>query len=148
MAARKSAISIDYGVFEDFAEKLEKLGADLKEVFTDVMEQEGETVAEDTKEAVQKAYLPAKGAYSTGETEKAIVSSPKVEWSGYVGEMGLGFDKSKPGAGGFLITGTPRMAPDHELEKIYGQKKYERKMTKDMADYLQAEIEDRLKRFT
>lgn len=148
MAARKSAISIDYGVFEDLAAELETLGADLQKIMTDVMEQEGETVAEDTKEAVQHAYLPAKGAYSTGETEKSIVSKPTVKWSGPVGEMGLGFDKSKPGAGGFLITGTPRMAPDHQLEKIYSQKSYERKMTKDIAEYLEAEIQDRLKRFT
>lgn len=147
MAGRKSALSIDFSVFEDYAAELEKLGADLKEVFTDVMEQEGETVAEDTKEAVKKAYLPAKGEYSTGDTENSIIMRPKVEWSGFLGEMGLGFDKTKPGAGGFLITGTPRMQPDHELEKIYSQKKYERNLRKDMMDYLQAEIEDRLGRF-
>lgn len=147
MAARKSALSIDFSVFEDFAAELEDLGGDLKEIFTDVMEQEGETVAEDTKEAVQKAYLPAKGKYSTGETEKSIVMHPQVQWSGTLGEIGLGFDKTKQGAGGFLITGTPKMQPDHELEKIYSQKKYEREMTKDIMDYLQAEIDDKLKRF-
>lgn len=147
MAARKSAFSIDFSVFEDFAEELDKLGANLKEVFTDVMEQEGETVAEDTKEAVKKAYLPAKGEYSTGDTENSIIMQPKVEWSGFLGEMGLGFDKTKPGAGGFLITGTPKMQPDHELEKIYSQKRYERNLTKDMMEYLQAEIDDRLGRF-
>ena len=147
MSARKSALSIDFSVFEDFATELEGLGADLKEVFTDVMEQEGETVAEDTKAAVQKAYLPAKGEFSRGETESSIIMQPKVEWSGSLGEIGLGFDKTKPGAGGFLITGTPKMQPDHELEKIYSQKKYERNMTKDIMEYLQAEIDDRLKRF-
>ena len=58
MAARKRGLSIDFSVFEDFAAELEGLGGDLKEIFTDVMEQEGETVGEDTKEAVKKAYPP------------------------------------------------------------------------------------------
>lgn len=145
--ARKKGLSIDFSVFEEFAEKLDDLGADLKKIFTDVMEQEGETVAEDTKEAVKKAYLPAKGEFSRGDTESSIVMHPKVEWSGTLGEIGLGFDKTQRGAGGFLITGTPKMQPDHELEKIYSQKKYEREMTKDIMEYLQAEIEDQLKRF-
>lgn len=145
--AGRYGFHIDYQVFSDFSEELEKLGANLKEVFTDVMEQQGETVAEDTKEAVQKAYLPAKGAYSTGETEKTIVMQPKVQWSGMVGEIGLGFDKNQPGAGGFLITGTPKMAPDAQLEKIFVRKKYQRDMEKDMMKYLQAEIDDRLGRF-
>lgn len=147
MAARKNSISIDFSVFSDYAEELDKLGADLKEIFTDVMEQEGETVAEDTKEAVQKGNLPAGGKYSQGDTERAIIAQPKVEWSGELGEMGLGFDKTLPGAGGFLITGTPKMQPVQELVDIYGRKSYERKMTEDIMDYLGAEIDDRLKRF-
>lgn len=147
MAARKNSISIDFSVFSDYAEELDKLGADLKEIFTDVMEQEGETVAEDTKDAVQKGNLPAGGKYSQGDTERAIIAQPKVEWSGELGEMGLGFDKTLPGAGGFLITGTPKMQPVQELVDIYGRKSYERKMTEDIMDYLGAEIDDRLKRF-
>lgn len=147
MTARKSSLNVDFSVFADFAEELDKLGGNLQEIFTDVMEQEGETVAEDTKEAVKDAYLPAKGKYSNGDTEDSIVMRPKVKWSGTLGEIGLGFDKSKPGAGGFLITGTPRMKPDYELERIYGQKKYERELVRDIMDYLQAEISDRVGRF-
>jgi hypothetical protein len=145
--AKRNGFHIDYQVFSDFAEELEKLGADLKEVFTDVMEQEGENVAQDTKEAVQKAYLPAKGAYSTGDTEKTIVMQPKVHWSGSVGEINLGFDKHLPGAGGFLITGTPKMQPDHALEDIYVRKRYQRNMTKSMMDSLQDQIDVRIGRF-
>lgn len=145
MAARKRGISIDYSAFETFAEELEKLGADLKEVFTEAMEKQGEKVALDTKDAVKQVYLPAKGKYSQGDTEKAIDMHPKVEWSGSVAEIGLGFDKTKSGAGGFLITGTPKMQPDYKLEKIFGQKKYEREMVKEIANQLQEEINDRIK---
>lgn len=144
-SGRKSALNIDFSVFSDYAERLDELGADLKEIFTDVMQQEGETVAEDTVEAVQKANLPAEGDYSRGNTEKSIDKHPTVEWSGSLGEMGLGFDKTKPGAGGWLITGTPKMKPDYELQRIYGRKTYERKITEHIMDYLNAEIDARLK---
>lgn len=144
MAKRKNSISIDFGVFEQYAEELDNLGADLKEIFTDVMEQEAETVQEDTLDAIKDANLPAQGEYSIGRTRESINPNPKVEWSGSIGEIGLGFDKTKPGAGGFLITGTPKMQPDQALVDIYGRKSYERKITNSIMDYLQAEIEDRL----
>lgn len=149
MAARKSAIEIDFGVFEDLADQLEKLNADLKETFSEVMEEEGKKVAKDTVEAVQDANLPAGGKYSSSakETANSVIMNPKVEWSGSEGSIGLGFDKTKPGAGGFLITGTPKMRPDYALEKIYGQKKYERDMRKHIIEGLQKQIEKRLGQF-
>lgn len=146
MAGRNS-LKIEFSVFEDFAAKLDELGADLKSIFTDVMEQEAETVAEDTKEAVERANLPARGIYSQGDTKDSIVMQPRVEWSGDLGEIGLGFDKTKPGAGGFLITGTPRMRPDYKLEDIYARKSYERKLVGDIMDYLSAEIDDHMREF-
>lgn len=141
---RKNSISIDFSVFEDYAAELDDLGANLQEIFEDVMEQEAETVQEDTLEALDNANLPAQGEYSIGTTKDNVNQHPKVEWSGSIGEVGLGFDKTKPGAGGFLITGTPKMRPDQALVDIYGRKKYERKITNSIMEYLQAEIEDRL----
>ena len=141
MAKRKSMLSIDFSNFSDYAERLDELGADLKKVFADAMEQAAETVQEDTLEALESAYLPADGIYSKGITKQQVITNAKVEWSGYVGEIGLGFDKSKPGAGGFLITGTPRMQPDYKLEDIYGRKKYENQIKKDIEEVLQAEID-------
>ena len=141
MAQRKSMLSIDFSNFSDYAERLDELGADLKKVFADAMEQAAETVQEDTLEALESAYLPADGIYSKGITKQQVITNAKVEWSGYVGEIGLGFDKSKPGAGGFLITGTPRMQPDYKLEDIYGRKKYENQIKKDIEEVLQAEID-------
>lgn len=146
--ARKSIIQIDFGVFEELADQLEGLGADLKECFADAMEKEGKKVAEDTVAAVASANLPAKGAYSTGDTQKAIIMQPKVEWSGSEAAIGLGFDKTKPGAGGFLITGTPKMQPDYALEKIFTQKKYERDMKKRIMESLQDQIDKRLGQFS
>ena len=149
MAARKSAIEIDFGVFEDLADQLEKLGADLKECFAEAMEKEGKKVAEDTVKAVADVNLPAEGKYSSQqkETKASIIMDPKVEWSGSEAVLPLGFDKSKPGAGGFLITGTPKMDPDYALEKIYSQKRYERNVRIAIMEDLQEQIHKRLGQF-
>lgn len=129
---RKNSINIDFNGFAVYAEKLEELEANVKDVFTEVMEKTAQKVQDETKSATAAANLPARGEYSRGATMNSIIQNPRVQWSGYTGEIGLGFDKTKRGAGGFLITGTPRMAPDYALEKIYGDKKYERDLKKDI----------------
>lgn len=139
----RKKFSIDYSAFSDYAEMLDNLGADLKEIFDDAMGQAAETVQDDVRAAMAANNLPAKGQYSQGDTEGSIISDPKVEWSGNVGEIGLGFDKTKSGAGGFLITGTPYMRPDYALEKIFVNKKYQNTIVKDITQSLQDEIDSR-----
>lgn len=144
MSARKRMIDINFACFGDYAEKLDNLGASLQEAFSKAMEQAAETVQEDTIEAMAKGNLPAGGKYSQGDTEAAIIRDAKVVWHGSVGEIDLGFDKTKPGAGGFLITGTPKMQPNRALEDIYGRKKYERDLKKDIEEVLQDEINKKM----
>lgn len=146
MAKRKSHISIDFSQFTDYAAQLEKLNADLKKIFSDAMEQAAETIENDTVNAMKASYLPAHGKYQSKErwTEQSIIHDAKVKWDGPMGEIGLGFDKTKRGSGGFLITGTPKMRPDRELARIYSQKKYEAEILKDIREHLQEEINERL----
>jgi len=141
MASRKRMIDIDFACFGDYAEKLDKLGANLQQAFSKAMEQAAETVQNDTISAMASGNLPAGGKYSQGDTEAAIIHDPKVVWHGSLGEIDLGFDKTKPGAGGFLITGTPKMQPNRALEEIYSRKKYERDLKKDIEKALQDEID-------
>ncbi len=150
MASRNHGLSIDFSCFESYAEELEKLGADIPEIFSEVMEEAGKEVQEKTKEASANAYLPAGAKYrsSNSETLAAIDPSPKPIVSGSVIEIGLGFDKSKPGAGGFLITGTPKMAPDYKLEDLYVRKRYKNKLVKEIGESLQDEIDKRFRRFS
>ena len=71
----------------------------------------------------------------------SIIDSPKANWQGTFGTIGMGFDKSAPGAGGFLITGTPRMRPDYKLEDIFARKKYARKIRMQIIEQFQDEID-------
>ena len=76
--------------------------------------------------AVQPGNLPAKGKYSSAPHVKdALDNSMDVDWSGYVGELKVGFDLKSQG--GFtsiwLMYGTPRMKPARGLKSsIYGPK--------------------------
>lgn len=139
--ARKQMISLDFNIFADYAEKLDNLGVSLEKVFSEAMEKAAAEVQEDTIAALEKANLPAKGKYSNGQAESTVLRDVKVKWSGSIGEVNLGFDKTTPGAGGFLITGTPRMQPDMALAEIYGSKKYENKLKKQIKKDLQAAID-------
>ena len=140
--SRKNYIAVDFSNFADFAEKLDRLNADLKQIFGDAMERAAERVQEDTREAVESSYLPAGGKYSTGDTQSSIIRDTKVKWSGSVGEVHLGFDKSKPGAGGFLITGTPKMQPDAALATMYTGKKYQRQINDQIKKDLQEALDE------
>ncbi len=94
----------------------------------------GKEITTDTIEAVQKANLPAGGKYSRGDTEQAVVRNPSVEWDGGVASIPCGFDFDKPGAGGWLISGTPKMRPDAELRRMYKAKKYMKDKQTEIAD--------------
>lgn len=138
---RKNYISINFSNFAEYAEKLDRLNADLKKIFGDAMEDAAKQVQEDTRKAVDNAYLPAGGIYSDGETKASIIRDITPKWSGSLGEVKLGFDKTKPGAGGFLITGTPKMAPDAPLAEMYSGRKYQRQIQKKIEQSLQKELD-------
>lgn len=142
--AGRYKLSIDSSALEALAEELERLGGNLKSVMDDALQQAGETVAADTMEAMDRSNLPAKGKYSTGDTARTVIreSDVRVEWSGNIASVGLGFDKSKKGAGGFLITGTPRMQPDYALEQIFTRKTYQKQIMQDIQDVFNDAIGD------
>lgn len=114
--------------------KLKRIDGNVEEAVTNALEQAAETISEDTLEALDVAMLPAQGKYSTGKTKNAVVSDTRVQREGDVLWVPVGFNFSMPGAGGFLITGTPRMRPDRKLHAMYKQKKYMRWIQAGMWD--------------
>ena len=140
--AKRNQLTIDFSKLSQFAESLDRLGGDLQQVIDTGLTDAAKKVATDTIAALAPPNLPAKGKYRTGRTEDSAIaeSEIRVEWSGPIAEVGLGFDKFKPGAGGFLINGTPRMAPDKALQRIYARKTYSNELVKDMANLLIKEI--------
>ena len=131
--------------FKEMITAMDSLGGDLVGIAADALSQAGETIGWDTLEAAQNPNMPAEGKYSTGRTEQAVLTTPRVEVSGNLVEVGAGFDYTKDGAGGILITGTPRMKPNYELQKIFKGRRYMNNISKDIEAVVQDEIERRLK---
>lgn len=131
--------------FKEMITALDSLGGDLVGIAADALSQAGETIGWDTLEAAQNPNMPAEGKYATGRTEQAVLTTPRVEVSGNLVEVGAGFDYTKDGAGGILITGTPRMKPNYELNKIFKGRRYMNNISKDIEAVVQDEIERRLK---
>lgn len=144
--SRKKMIALDFSAFSAYAEKLEKLEADLTEIFAKAIEEAADKVQKDVTEAVQPQHLPAGGKYrgQQHDTENSIIQDTKPKRRGSILEVGLGFDKTKPGAGGFLITGTPKMQPDQKLADLFQKKKYANDIQKQIEKSLQAEIDKRM----
>lgn len=139
--AKRNTLRLDISGFEELLVKLDSLNGDVKKAVTDALQEASETIKRDTEEALADRYLPAKGTYSSGRT-KTTVAEPDIQWSGSTAVAPVGFDYGLKGAGGFLISGTPRMQPNRKLEQIYARKKYMKKLQEQM----QALVEERIRR--
>lgn len=132
-AKARNQLSLQFDGWANLLDDFEASDREMKAAVTKAVEKATEMITEDTKDATTSAYFPAGGKYSSGDTAASIVDKPRAEWSGTVVETGFGFDKTQKGAGGWLITGTPKMRPDYKLENIYVAKAYLRK-AKNMLD--------------
>lgn len=132
----RNTLRLDTSGFSEMLRKLDSLGGDVRKAVQDALEQASETIAQDTESALAYSNLPAGGKYSTGDTSAAVIRDTQIRWEGNVGWVPVGFDFSVPGAGGYLISGTPRMKPDYQLNKMYKQKKYMSQIQKDISDVI------------
>lgn len=141
----RNTLKLDVSGFAPMLRNLERIGGNVRQAVSDALEQVSETITEDTTDAMSPSFLPAHGKFSRGNTIESIVDDSTVHWEGYSGWVAVGFDFSQNGAGGFLITGTPRMQPNKELRRMYKGKKYMRYIQEGMSDvifdYIMKEME-------
>lgn len=140
---KRNTLRLDTSGLEELIVKLDSLNGDVKGAVTDALLQAAETVHDDTVDALADEYMPRQGIYSRGQT-KTTVAVPEVKWSGTLAEAPVGFDYGEKGAGGFLISGTPRMQPNRQLEQIYTRKKYMKRLQQDMQDVVSDYIMDKM----
>lgn len=132
----RNTLKLDTSGFTEMLRQLDGLGGNVQKAVEDALIQSAETIKEDTIAAIDASNLPARGKYSTGSTKESIVSDSRITWEGMIASVPVGFDFSVPGAGGFLITGTPRMQPDRKLNQMYKQKRYMNQIQKDMGEVI------------
>ena len=140
----RNTLKLDLSGFEDMIRKLESLGGNVEEVVSEALQAASEKISRDTEAALDSSNLPASGRYSDGQTKQSIVQDSRVRWEGLIAWVPVGFDFSKQGAGGFLISGTPRYRPDEQLSKIYKQKRYMNQIQKEMSDVVLGAIIERM----
>jgi len=137
MAKARNTFTLDTAPLEGLVQKILDLDGDAREAVESALEQAAETISDDTLDAIAPENLPARGHYSHGATEKSVLRDQKVRWTGTTAWIPVGFDFTMPGAGGYLITGTPKMAPVAQLRKMYKQKRYMADIQKDITDVLE-----------
>ena len=140
----RNTLKLDTKGLEPLIKKLDSIGGDVKGAVNTALTKAAQTIAESTESAISTANLPEQGKYSTGATKQSIIRDAQVKWDGDTAWVPVGFDFSKPGAGGFLITGTPRMKPDYELNKIYKQKRYMNLIQKGMEEIILNSIVEKM----
>lgn len=132
----RNTLKLDTSGFEGMLRRLDRLGGNVKKAVDEALGTAAENIKEDTLKALDPQFLPAGGKYSKSpsKTKASVITDTRVRWEGNTGWVPVGFDFAKPGAGGFLITGTPKMRPDPELHRMYRQKKYMQEIQEQMSD--------------
>lgn len=116
----KHRVGMTFKGFEDLAARLDGLNGDLKKATEKALIASHEVVTKRLKKAIRKSNLPAKGKYSTGITEKNLITDSKVEWEGMRASIKVGFNLENSITSIFLMYGTPRRKP--EMDPVPGLK--------------------------
>lgn len=114
--AKKNKITLQFKGFEEYAEKLDKLGGDLKAITEKALQNSQLHIG-------AKLHRQMKQHHRSGNTEKEIIENEYVHWEGSVASVGIGFFIPEGLPSIFLMYGTPRMKKDQNLyNSIYGSK--------------------------
>lgn len=141
----KNKITVDFKVFEKYAEQLDKLGGDLKTTAEEILQDSHDMVTTNVEREMKKHN-------KSGETDRAILRNSKVVWQGNIGSIDIGFDIANGGLPSiFLMYGTPKHEPNHPgteedqalYDAIYGSK-IKRQIRQMMEWKLQDAIQEKL----
>ena len=140
----KKMFQIETTGFEAMIKRLDSLGGDVRGAVDEALGKAAETVRQDTIAATQKPNLPRQGKYSNDVTITSIAQDTSVHWEGQTAWVPVGFDFSRPGAGGYLITGTPKMQPAPQLHRMYKQKRYMAEIQKQIGEVITQHVVDKM----
>lgn len=136
----RNTLRLDTKGLEGLLKKLDSVGGDVESAVAEALGKASRKIKTDTVAAMASSNLPAHGKYSEGTTSQSIVQDTQPRWEGNVAWVPVGFDFSEPGAGGYLITGTPRMRPNTALNRMYKQRKYMKMLQDEMSDVILGHI--------
>lgn len=123
----KNKIGLQFKGWQELLSGVEKVSGEsgLKEAVNGALNASKNAVNTKIKKSMNKSNLPAHGKYSgSPHTLESLNRDFDVKWSGYTGEIKVGFDLKKSGLTSiFLMYGTPKMQPVNGLkDAVYGNK--------------------------
>lgn len=131
----KKKFSLEFEGLEEMVTQFDKLGVDVIPIATKALEATHAYITPNIHEKMSKSNLPAKGKYSTGQSESQIIDDVNIEWTGFSGAVDVGFSLDEGITPIFLMYGTPKMNAVKGLKNvIYGSK------TKEEIAKIQEEI--------
>ena len=86
-------MSITFNGFETMAAELEKIGGDLKPAVNEALEETQKYIQQQVESAVEPYQDGGQKGYAKGDMYKSIITNPKIEWSGSVASVNVGFSK-------------------------------------------------------
>ena len=114
MASGRKKLSIDFSGFAEYAERLDRMGGDLKATADKALQASHDYVTENLRNDIKRHR-------QTGKTERSLLEDSKVEWEGNVGSIEVGFDIANGGLPSvFLMYGTPKHAPANQYGNASG----------------------------
>ena len=128
-------VEID-GNFDAVIKAIERAGGDTRQVVEEVLKATFDVITPLAEDAIAKPNLPAGGKYSTGNTERSLLKTPKLKWENDTAYVDVGFSIKKGGLPSiFMISGSPRYMKNQALyNAFYGES------TKEAVNKVQREI--------
>ena len=109
-------VAVEFAGFDEVLKKLNKLGADTKQITEDALQKSFDIVTKKAEAAIAKPNLPAGGKFSTGRTEESLTRTLDVTWTGTEASAPVGFNIKKCGLPSiFMMYGTPRYMKVHAV---------------------------------
>lgn len=117
----KNKIGLQFAGWEDVLAGIEKAAgeAGLKKAAEAGLKASKEYINQQVDSIMTKGNMPAGGKYWTGKVKDSLDKNYTVDWSGFTGEIKIGFGFRKSGGASlYLMYGTPRHEPP--MNKVPG----------------------------
>lgn len=102
-------VAVEFAGFDEVLKKLNKLGADTKQITEDALQKSFDIVTKKAEAAIAAPNLPKGGKFSHGGTERSLTRTLEVTWTGTEAVAPVGFNAKKGGLPSiFMIKGSPR----------------------------------------
>lgn len=137
--AKKSKFALRFKEMEELAANIEAAGGDLQKAVDSALKATHGLITPRLASNIKRHH-------ATGDTEKSLEKSPKVEWlTPLKAQVNIGFNFEEGGWPSiFLMWGTPKMAPDAALRDAA----FSPKLKREVAKLQQEALEKVLQRLT